>query len=457
MWRAWALNLNSDSAIRYVLAVMLLLQACTPELEGPNYTSGTADFSRYVALGSDFTAGYRDNALTLESQQQSFPAMLASRFALVGGETFRQPLVNPGNGFGYDFITLKNTGKIRLQRYTNCLLQTDIRIEQLPVNPADLTYIGAQGPFNNLGIPGARSYNLHSQIFGKSAPVGSPFFSRIASDTGGTGGLSSTILGDASLVNPTFFTLWIGPNDILLNALAGGESNGNAKLEITPISVFESSIDTIITSLTATGAFGLVANIPDITEFPFFNTIPYNGLLLDSAQAAALNATSPPGIHFTAGANPWVISNPGGGSIRQIKKGELLLSAISVDSLRCYGKGTPQQPIASRYVLDSAEVATIKQAIISFNLKLKNAATVKNLAFSDMYTFFKQFATGYTFNGVTFGNHNLVNSVFSLDGIHPGSRGYAIIANEFISVINAKYNSNLPLVDVNAYPGNIFP
>jgi hypothetical protein len=42
---------------------------------------------------------------------------------------------------------------------------------------------------------------------------------------------------------------------------------------------------------------------------------------------------------------------------------------------------------------------------------------------------------------------------FSLDGVHPAPRGYAIVANAFIEAINAKYGSNLPGVNALDYTG----
>jgi len=46
---------------------------------------------------------------------------------------------------------------------------------------------------------------------------------------------------------------------------------------------------------------------------------------------------------------------------------------------------------------------------------------------------------------------------FSLDGIHPNSRGYAIIANKFIETIYDSYGANLRQVPVQDYRGIIFP
>ena len=51
------------------------------------------DFSNYVAVGASFTAGYTDGALFIAAQENSFPNILASKFALAGGGEFNQPLM----------------------------------------------------------------------------------------------------------------------------------------------------------------------------------------------------------------------------------------------------------------------------------------------------------------------------------------------------------------------------
>ncbi len=57
------------------------------------YTSGTADFSNYVAVGNSLTAGFSDNALFIDGQVASLPNMLASNFALAGGGSFDIPFM----------------------------------------------------------------------------------------------------------------------------------------------------------------------------------------------------------------------------------------------------------------------------------------------------------------------------------------------------------------------------
>ena len=72
----------SCEKIKIVILVLLAVAGCKTSFDDPKYSAGEADFSRYVAVGGDYTAGFADNALYLESQQNSFPNILSSRFAL---------------------------------------------------------------------------------------------------------------------------------------------------------------------------------------------------------------------------------------------------------------------------------------------------------------------------------------------------------------------------------------
>ena len=53
--------------------------------DGSPLTAGSADFSKYVAIGDSFAAGYSDGALFIEGQKGAYPNILASQFSLVGG------------------------------------------------------------------------------------------------------------------------------------------------------------------------------------------------------------------------------------------------------------------------------------------------------------------------------------------------------------------------------------
>ncbi len=59
------------------------------------------------------------------------------------------------------------------------------------------------------------------------------------------------------------------------------------------------------------------------------------------------------------------------------------------------------------------------------------------------------------YNGLHFTDAYVQGGFFSLDGIHPTSQGYAIIANEFIKTTNVKFGDSIPLVDVSTVPGSL--
>ena len=60
-------------------------------------TAGSADFSKYVAVGNSLTAGFSDNALFKAGQQNSYPNILAQQFAEVGGGEFKIPYLGDDN------------------------------------------------------------------------------------------------------------------------------------------------------------------------------------------------------------------------------------------------------------------------------------------------------------------------------------------------------------------------
>ncbi len=436
------------------LALAALSFGCKPDIkEDIAVTSGSANFSKYVAVGNSLTAGYSSGALYIQGQTYAYTNILAQQFALAGGGPFKVPYMVDENGIGVQNGQLVT--KRVLAPVTDCKGVTSLS----PVlagqpNLANLNPIGGQGPFNNMGVPGAKSFHLLSPLFGRSplgANPGNPFYFRIASNPG-----VSTVVGDVVAQNPTFVSIWIGNNDVLLYASTGGEGGGDS---ITNPVAYSQYLNTIANSVLAGGAKGVIANIPDITDIPYFTTIPYNGLALTSqTQVVALNqAYGPLGITFNLGQNPFIISDknaPGG--LRQIKSDELILLTIPQDSIKCYGWGS-QTPIPGKYVLDQTEIANIKSATAAYNQTILNVAQQKDLAFADMASVMSSLKTGITFEGLTFTATFVTGGAFSLDGIHLTPQGNAIVANGFINAINNKYGSTLPQVNVASYPGIVFP
>jgi hypothetical protein len=437
--------------------IAVAITGCKPKLDVPNPDRGSLDVSKYVAVGNSITSGFADAALYYDGQLVSYPNLLAQQFKMIGGGDFTQPLVPAGSvGIGSSL-----NARSVLGYKTDCKGVTSLSPVALAAS-GDVsiftTSIAAQGPFNNMGIPGAKAittvypgYGNPANGFGKY----NPFFTRMLASSEYA---SASMVSKAAAQNPTFFSLFIGSNDVLGYSLAGGASDAITPSAGAPGVGFDASIDAIIATLTATGAKGVVADVPDVTSIPYFTTIPYNGLTLDATQAAQLTAAyTPLGIKFTAGNNAFIIqdaSAPGG--IRQIKSTELVLLTTPQDSLKCGGWGS-QKPLANQYVLTETEISAIQTAVTAYNNKLRMTADAKGLAFVDVNGFLAQCKKGIVYNGISFTATFVSGGAFSLDGVHLTPRGNAMLANEFIKAINLKYGSTVPQVDVTKYGGVVFP
>ncbi|MDX5348051.1 MAG: hypothetical protein LPK19_12480, partial [Hymenobacteraceae bacterium] len=182
--------------------------------------------------------------------------------------------------------------------------------------------------------------------------------------------------------------------------------------------------------------------------------VPYNGLTLDTTQAAQLTAAYGNQIKFRTGANPFIINEDG--TTRPIKANELVLLDVPQDSIKCAGWGSVK-PIPDRYVLSETEITDIRNATAGYNEKLRRIANENGLAFADANAYLKQIDQGLLQNATIYSSEFVSGGVFSLDGIHLSPKGNAIMANLVIRAINERYNARIPAADLNQYSGNLFP
>jgi len=492
----------------------LLLVSCNTDFEqdvnNMTVSNGTANFSKYVALGNSLTSGYRDGALYLDGQNESYPSMIAKSMARAGGsQTFNQPLMEDNNGG----LLLPTPGgnvqiadtKLYLKEFVSGSPVLDKANGNVAKNVFKNIYT-ASTPFQNLGVPGAKSFHLVYSGYGNPAGIATktanPYYARFASTP------TATVVGDAMAQSPTFFSLWIGNNDTLGYATSGGDATLD---QITPTTTFNAAYGAIVTTLTSKGAKGVVANLPYVTSIPFFTTVPYNPV--PGAKVAA-NITSLTTLYtqlkgalaylgvtdrivampsatganrvlmkdesltdlsaqltavFTASGMPAAQAAAFGqiyGQVRQSRPTDLiLLSSSSVigtanasapSSINVYGI---TYPLEDRHVLIPSEVTEINTTIDAYNATIKSFATSKGLAFVDANSKMKDLSrqSGIQFDGVKYTANFIKGGTFSLDGVHLTGRGYALIANEFIKAINITYKSTLPQVNVNSYSGVTFP
>ncbi|MCD6543216.1 MAG: G-D-S-L family lipolytic protein [Flavobacteriaceae bacterium] len=248
-----------------------------PDYSPPALEAGSVDFSTFVAVGNSLTAGYTDGALFKASQNNSFPNIMANKMALVGGsENFTQPMMNDNNGG-----LLVGGQKIQNQRF----YFDGVGPALIDGEPTTDILNAVAGPYNNMGVPGAKSFHLLANGYGSLAGLAvgeaNPYFVRMASSP------NASVMEDAMSQNPTFFSLWIGNNDVLGYALSGGSGVNQAGnfdpstyggADITDPNVFAQVYNGLVATLTSGGAKGVVANIPYVTTIPHFTAVPFNPL-----------------------------------------------------------------------------------------------------------------------------------------------------------------------------------
>ena len=82
--------------------------------------------------------------------------------------------------------------------------------------------------------------------------------------------------------------------------------------------------------------------------------------------------------------------------------------------------------------MDQYELAIIENSIDAYNSYIALKAQEHGLALADINAYFKQVASGVLWNGVDYDLEFVSGGFISLDGYHPTSKGYALIANQFI-------------------------
>jgi lysophospholipase L1-like esterase len=107
--------------------------------------------------------------------------------------------------------------------------------------------------------------------------------------------------------------------------------------------------------------------------------------------------------------------------------------------------------------LTQDELTGIRNQIAEYNEVIMTIAQNYNLAVAKTNEIVKKLQTGIVYNGMTLSAKFVSGGAYSLDGIHLNPRGNAIVANEFIRVLNQKYNAKIPGINAVNYPSVIFP
>ena len=444
-------------ALLYTSIIALALASCTKtQYSAPSYSTGSANFSNFISVGNSLTQGYMDGGLYAYGQSNSYPSIIAKQIQMADPSMpFNQPMVT-ANGSGYIHLVYLN-GQLT------------------PIEPGDDSTAGPnpcdpdpswatwgtnlQGnSYNNLGIAGILLNNCvalnSTQAIINNVTCGYQVISLLGSTPIGNPYGRYLNFG-AALTNPiqyiniirsskaTFFTCWLGNNDVLAYATSGGVVQsetapglGTVTLnDITPPTEFAQKYDSILLAFHNMGAKGICATIPDVTSIPFFNTVPSYVMVNGVKQYL------------------WITTAAG---VRQASSGDYIL--LSEYNSVLAGQGVyKSNPIPNNEVLDASEVDSVETATSAYNASIKSIAASFGYPVVDMHSFLSTLNSSITINGITLNRQFIQGGAFGLDGIHPTAIGYALIANQFISQINASYGATIPPADISKYRGELFP
>jgi lysophospholipase L1-like esterase len=394
---------------------------------------GSADFTRFVAIGDSYGAGVESGSLNLNHQPFSWPAVIARQ---AGAPDFQQPLVTfPGIGQELQLIDI---------------VHFPPTILPAPGNTGQPINLNLPRPYNNLSVPGANVNDVITLTGKENATSTAKIFAQFI-----LRGLGTEIQ-QALAQKPTFIAVWIGGNDALGAVLAGTPA------VLTPLDAFKTSYNAMLDQLAAgaPSAGMVVGNIPNnVLALPFLTTVPPVIINPATRQPVLVGGQPVP-----------LIADLGGGNIGPLPPGSFVL--LTAARKLATGFGIPPQlaqvppfnqlpdagkPLADTDVLTPTEAAAIKQRVDDFNTVIQQAASARDIPVADIKGLFDRVAAGMFVGPIPLNGSFITGGFFSLDGFHLTDMGYTVFADQFIKTINDAYGTRIPPAPLTTFLQNNLP
>ncbi len=369
-----------------------------------------AIFLNYVALGNSITAGYQSGGINDSTQKLAYPVLLARQMH---------------TRFAYPSLAMPGCPP----PVNNLLTQSRVTLAGQPASTgttcAFRSVSSITAVLNNVAVPGIASAD-------PTATVGPNESALVQLFLGG-----ETMVQKAIDVQPTFASIWVGNNDILLPALSGFPAGA------TPVPTFVTNYSKMINQLVA-GAPGLKGVLIAVVQVANVPLLFQAGALNNPAVAGAATAVAGRPVSL----DPTTCAGANAGALVNFQ----YLVAIAarppgfpgtVFCQKVTGGGTTDP--GDNGILDLGEQATVTATINSYNAYIKAKADSIGFAFYDPNTTLLTLKN----NGSIPAFPNLASTTqpfgqyFSLDGVHPSAAAHILIANDIITVINTKYATNL--------------
>lgn len=406
----------------------------------PALPAQTPSFTKYVALGDSYGAGYSAGCLVARNQQFSYPNILAKQLGIAD---FQQPTVSdPG-----------------LPTCTGLKSLVPVTFGPISTKTGAPTNLALGRPYDNLSVPGYKIADVSDKL----------------TDGGGAADLilrgKGAALNQALSLNPTFMTLGIIGNDILTVGLAGFLLDG---VTATPLAVFTAKYNSVAASLKASGRTGVFLGTPDLRLIPLATTLPpvvldpaTNKPLLVGGQTVPLlgpgNTKFPCPTGQTACALPaGTLVTLGANAPQAALGGKSLLAlgfgipcAVAPTLPQCGkplpdGSFVPPATVNAGVLFYPDEVQAIDDRVKAMNAVIQAAATANGFQYFDFYALAVDLETnGRDFGGIHISKDFVTGGMFAYgDAVHMSNIGYSILADEMIKFINKSYGTSVPEPDM---------
>jgi lysophospholipase L1-like esterase len=402
--------------------------------------------STIVALGDSMTMGIQDAGLVESYQLNCYPYLLARQMGQARG--FQQPLVSsPGIGVPpYERPLKISNGQIIASYLPDGISETEL-LAMVFSRLANPIY---SDPYNNLGVNGARLWDLRrSKGFDDNYYNVPNFFFDITlrnqdfpplPDFGG-----KTMVQEAALLEPAYILLWIGNNDALGYVLGGGEDPS----KLLGATAFEDEYRNVLNDLETDNpnAKIVLATIPEYLPFGYaLDTVFVSGSpkLFDPKTFLPIDFDLDIEHVLLTGAAAYLEEGAGvPAGLAQDQKDRLVALGVPVPDTAI--------PLTKDLIFTDTEEQATLDAIHAFNSKIVQLAAEYSLPVVDANAFMKP--GGWSDEALKFALVSQDSTAYSLDGIHPNNYGHALITNEFIQTMNAEFGLSIPTLNAESYRG----
>ena len=419
--------MKKRNRILLLLAAAALAPGCDKiaPLVAPSLTGGRADFSVVAALGTDITAGFQSGGLAMRHQTHSFAVLFAQQ---AGARPLDLPLVD-GDGVP-PLLEVKH------------LYPPPVVIGPVSATPGTGINSTLSTTFHNLGVPTCRMQDLIDTTR-YTLPLRDPFFDIVQR---GRGSLAEQV-GNHLFPQATFLLYEFGTNELLQPALNG------TIVGATTVTSFADTLGRTLDALAVQvpGAKMALVNVPDVTSFPFFTTISNRQLdrfgqpVFDSNGRPRF-LLGPNNIALTANDLVLLTARP------SIAAGigyplNTFVYLTPTDSVPGTGTG-----LSDAQVLNNTEALTLQDRARRFNAiidtTLRSTTKKRDFAVVDLDGLLRRAKNpGIEIRGVVYTTKFLTGGLFGLDGVYPNDMAQALLCNQAIAAVNARYGSNIQPVD----------